>query len=321
MARSRTLQIIISAKDKSSRAFKSIRARVGKLSKSILSLKAGFVALAGTLVTGAVAKSFVGTASKFENLTVSLTTVTGSLEKAKEAMAFANEEAAKSPYTVFEYAEAIKTLAAYGLDYEKNMRTLGDTAAAMGKPLQQAVEALSDAVQGEGDRLKEFGKKQRVEGNKITYTWVDALGKVRKTIAENNPKIIEAALRGIWNEKYQGGMDKFSKTWTGLTSTLKSQWDDFKLAVMDSGAFQGMKDAVQGVINKVNELKKSGKFDLIAKDFGEKTASTVSILYGGSMKPDNARELLAQNDIDGGLIGGASLDADTFAQISTSYSE
>ena len=59
----------------------------------------------------------------------------------------------------------------------------------------------------------------------------------------------------------------------------------------------------------------------IAKDFGEKTASSMSIIYGGSMKPDNARELLAQKDIDGGLIGGASLDADTFAQISTSYSE
>jgi triosephosphate isomerase len=59
----------------------------------------------------------------------------------------------------------------------------------------------------------------------------------------------------------------------------------------------------------------------IAKDFGEKTANSMSILYGGSMNPDNARELLAQKDIDGGLIGGASLDADMFAQISTSYSE
>ncbi len=59
----------------------------------------------------------------------------------------------------------------------------------------------------------------------------------------------------------------------------------------------------------------------IAKDFGEKTANDVSILYGGSMKPENARELLAQKDIDGGLIGGASLNADTFAQISMSYSE
>ncbi len=59
----------------------------------------------------------------------------------------------------------------------------------------------------------------------------------------------------------------------------------------------------------------------ISKDFGEKIANEMSILYGGSMKPENARELLAQKDIDGGLIGGASLNADAFAQISTSYSE
>lgn len=46
-----------------------------------------------------------------------------------------------------------------------------------------------------------------------------------------------------------------------------------------------------------------------------KTAQSVRIQYGGSMKPENAAELLAQPDIDGGLIGGASLDADSFAAI------
>lgn len=44
-------------------------------------------------------------------------------------------------------------------------------------------------------------------------------------------------------------------------------------------------------------------------------AADMHILYGGSMKPDNAASLLAQNDIDGGLIGGASLDASSFAAI------
>jgi len=45
------------------------------------------------------------------------------------------------------------------------------------------------------------------------------------------------------------------------------------------------------------------------------TAEAMRILYGGSMKPQNAQELLAQPDIDGGLIGGASLDAAAFASI------
>jgi triosephosphate isomerase len=44
-------------------------------------------------------------------------------------------------------------------------------------------------------------------------------------------------------------------------------------------------------------------------------ASTIRILYGGSMKPDNAASLLAMPDIDGGLIGGASLDATSFLAI------
>ena len=47
----------------------------------------------------------------------------------------------------------------------------------------------------------------------------------------------------------------------------------------------------------------------------EATAQSVRIQYGGSMKPDNAVELLSQPDIDGGLIGGAALDALSFAKI------
>ena len=42
---------------------------------------------------------------------------------------------------------------------------------------------------------------------------------------------------------------------------------------------------------------------------------SVRILYGGSMKPSNAPELLAKKDIDGGLIGGASLDPEKFVRI------
>jgi len=49
--------------------------------------------------------------------------------------------------------------------------------------------------------------------------------------------------------------------------------------------------------------------------FGEEKASKIRILYGGSMKPENAAELLSQTDVDGGLIGGASLQARSFADI------
>lgn len=54
---------------------------------------------------------------------------------------------------------------------------------------------------------------------------------------------------------------------------------------------------------------------LLAKLSDESTAQSVRIQYGGSMKPGNAPELLAQPDIDGGLIGGAALDAPSFIGI------
>lgn len=54
---------------------------------------------------------------------------------------------------------------------------------------------------------------------------------------------------------------------------------------------------------------------LIGQLYGWNIAERVTIQYGGSVKPDNAAELLAQNDIDGALVGGACLKADSFAAI------
>ena len=53
----------------------------------------------------------------------------------------------------------------------------------------------------------------------------------------------------------------------------------------------------------------------IAGQFGEKVAEETSILYGGSAKPGNAKELFANKDVDGGLIGGAALKAEDFLGI------
>ena len=48
---------------------------------------------------------------------------------------------------------------------------------------------------------------------------------------------------------------------------------------------------------------------------GEELAQGVRILYGGSIKPNNAADIMAQQDVDGGLVGGASLEADSFAEL------
>jgi triosephosphate isomerase (TIM) len=52
-----------------------------------------------------------------------------------------------------------------------------------------------------------------------------------------------------------------------------------------------------------------------AKAFGEEFAGNLRILYGGSVKPDNAKALMSENEIDGALVGGASLDPKSFAAI------
>ena len=53
----------------------------------------------------------------------------------------------------------------------------------------------------------------------------------------------------------------------------------------------------------------------IGKRYGKDVAAAVRVLYGGSVKGDNAAELLAQRDVDGALVGGASLDAEAFTTI------
>ena len=58
---------------------------------------------------------------------------------------------------------------------------------------------------------------------------------------------------------------------------------------------------------------------LIAEKYGKEVADETSILYGGSCKPGNAKELFANPDVDGGLIGGASLKAEDFIGIATAF--
>ena len=55
--------------------------------------------------------------------------------------------------------------------------------------------------------------------------------------------------------------------------------------------------------------------DLLAKLYNERTAQSVRIQYGGSVKPDNISMLMAETDIDGALVGGASLEAESFLKL------
>ncbi|MGY8955089.1 MAG: triose-phosphate isomerase [Flavobacteriales bacterium] len=59
--------------------------------------------------------------------------------------------------------------------------------------------------------------------------------------------------------------------------------------------------------------------NILVEQYGNEVALSTSILYGGSCKPSNAKELFSSQDIDGGLIGGASLNSDDFVKITQSF--
>jgi len=60
---------------------------------------------------------------------------------------------------------------------------------------------------------------------------------------------------------------------------------------------------------------------LLAEVRGQEFADAVRILYGGSMKPENVAEIMAQKDVDGGLVGGASLDVESFGKLISAAGE
>ena len=59
--------------------------------------------------------------------------------------------------------------------------------------------------------------------------------------------------------------------------------------------------------------------NLIRDNYSEATSENISILYGGSVKPSNAKEIFSGKDVDGGLIGGASLNANEFIEIFSAF--
>lgn len=76
-----------------------------------------------------------------------------------------------------------------------------------------------------------------------------------------------------------------------------------------------------GVVATPDQAQEMHKYirDLLVEQFGGEVAANMTILYGGSCKPSNAEELFANPDVDGGLIGGASLKAEDFLAIVNSY--
>lgn len=228
----------------------------------------------GAVALGAIGwftKSSLEAAASQESLKASLEVTEGSSAGAEKALAWIDKFAAKTPYELGEVGAAFQRLRVYGIDpTDDSLRILGDTASSMSKAPMDAVEALSDAMQGEGQRLKEFGITSSIAGNKITYFYKNAAGDdVKKTVKKNSKEMIKATLLAIWNEKYSGAMDKQSRTWNGLVSNAKDQWTRFQVKVMQGGVFDMLKGELEGALTQVNKWAEDGTLERWANDIAE----------------------------------------------------
>ena len=274
MAANNVIELIIRLRDELSGDFRRAKEAVGAFNQevgngrrifaettsSLLRLGAAYIGL-GAIKE--VAKGFLDTAASMQQYETTLTTVLKPHARAKETLEWVKEFARTTPFEVPQLVEATTRLEAYGLSAQKHMRTLGDAAGALGKDIMAAVEMVADASQGEFERMKEFGLRAADVAKKAGFATVQEMTSSRENLAKG----IEA-LMALLAERYAGGMEKLSGTWTGMISNLKDAWTNFKQAVMESGPFQELQAYVQGLLKRVEELRESGKLDEWARQVG-----------------------------------------------------
>lgn len=282
MAANAQLKAVISATDKLSPVLKGINramrstkkavSEIGNAGAQLRNTMTGVVAPLGAVVGLGAAASFGGlvgkvvqTSAQFEKFQTILETIEGSSEKARASMNWVSDFATKTPYELQEVTDSFVKLKAYGIDPQTGaLKAAGDAAAAMGKPLEQAVEALADAMTGENERLKEFGIKASKAGDQIVYTWTENGKTMAAKVSANNKAMIQSTLQGIWNRRYGGAMDKLAGTWDGMLSNMKDGVARFMLSIGDAGLFGFLKTELGGLLEKLNTMANDGSLKALA---------------------------------------------------------
>ena len=239
---------------------------LGKLAAKAGKFSALFGAAGGGLALFAgkkMAEDIMDVGGAFESLGIRLETIQGSAEKAKQSLDWVEKFTATTPFELDQVSDAFTRLEAYGISATKWLPKLGDTAAGMGKDLNESVEMFADAIVGEFERLKSFGVKARTVGDQVTFSW-NQNGKAMQLTADKTSDGISAALEKIF-KRFEGGMLKQSKTWGGMLSNLADKWTGFRKSVADAGLFEYMKSGLASTLAKIKEWKKSGRLDTWAK--------------------------------------------------------
>src|SRR5258708_4935629 len=190
--------------------------------------------------------------------------------------------------------QAIK-LGAQNMHPEKNGAYTGEVSAEMLRTLY-----VTHVILGHSERRTYFGETDAFINKKVKAALANELKPilcVGETLAEREA----GATLAVVQRHVEGG----------LAGVKPEQITAVILAYEPVWAIGTGKVATTAQAQEVHAFIR----DLLTKLYGAALAQKVRILYGGSMKPANAAELLAEKDIDGGLIGGASLEARAFIDL------
>lgn len=205
----------------------------------------------------------------FERYRTMLTGLEGSVAGGNRAMDWVTDFARSTPYEIGEVMDAFIALKAYGIDpTDGSLRTLGDAAAGMGKKLQAAVEMIADAQTGEFERLKEFGVRAKVQGDRVSFSFRKN-GKDMTRTARNNATEIQSTLGSIFNDRFAGGMDRLAKNTDGKWSNLMDRMTFSAKRVWEGGFGTAVNEQLDRMNAGLDEAEKSGALKKWAEDTGK----------------------------------------------------
>jgi len=237
----------------------------------------------------------IDTASMFEQYRVSLTVLTGSTEKANQVLAELNEFSIKTPFTPAEVMASGRSLVAYGFqlqDIEKMLKTAGDAASTFSDTtnLEEMVNVLGRLKSGQFgesfERLRTVGvTRDLLEGAGLKFDRSGAyVGSVEQALA---------GVQKVISDRYGGMMEQQAKTFEGLKSTFTGYGEEFLNKIMQSGAFDFLKEKLEGAIKSLDAAIQSGEFEKWAKDIGQAIEEFLTKLWDvGKWFWDNRETLM-----------------------------
>lgn len=173
---------------------------------------------------------------------------------------------------------------------------------------------MEGAFTGEvsGPMIKDSGCSHVIVGHSERRRYFDETNEsvLKKTVAALDSRLIPIVCVGESEKKNVKAVltEQFR---SALGALSDAQFAKIVIAYEPIWAIGAGETATPGVAADAHRLIR----DQVKEHFGAEVANKVRILYGGSVKPDNAESLMAQSEIDGFLVGGASLDPVSFAAL------